>query len=311
MASILSQKYGISGEGEIRWTLGTGRNTHTTLLSQEEYINNLISRFELQNATTVTTPLEPGAILTKDQCPTTPAELQDMFGNRYRDLTVSQQYVSPATRPDISFAIGELARFLVNPAQIHLDAALRDLRYLKGTKEWTLNLGGDVADIDGFTDWHGQTSQTRPPRVFGFPYRTYQNQKAQHGQMKPGLNHRATTLPPRGRRATPEAQRAPRHREISTGFVGTSDDSPSLWIPRDGSSFAFYLVKRTLTCHFWLNSSTPIAGSLANVGVATALRFRRGECRLAQLQKVLSEEVQRKLTELRMSINSTAGVCNT
>ena len=78
VASILSQKYGISGEGEIRWTLGTGvardRNTHTILLSQEEYINNLISRFELQNATTVTTPLEPGAILTKDQCPTKPAE---------------------------------------------------------------------------------------------------------------------------------------------------------------------------------------------------------------------------------------------
>jgi len=59
------------------------------------------------------------------------------------------------------------------------------------------------------------------------------------------------------------------------------------------------------------NSSTPIAGSLANVGVATALRLRCEEHRWVQLQKVLSEEVQRKLTKLRMSINSTAGVCNT
>jgi len=56
-------------------------------------------------------------------------------------------------------------------------------------------------------------------------------------------------------------------------------------------------------------SSTPIAGSPANVDVATALR--REERRWAQLQKVLSEEVQRKLTKLRMSINSTAGACNT
>ena len=57
-----------------------------------------------------------------------------------------------------------------------------------------------------------------------------------------------------------------------------------------------------------VNSSTPIAGDPANIDVATALR--REERRWAQLQKVLSEEVQRKLTKLRMSINSTAGACN-
>jgi len=218
-----------------------------------------VERFGLQNETTVTTPLQPGAILTKDQCPTTPAELQDMFGNRYRDLTVSQQYVSPATRPDISFAIGELARFLVNPAQIHLDAALRDLRYLKGTKEWTLNLGGDVADIDGFTDWHGQTSQTRPPRVFGFPYRTYQNQKAQHGQMKPGLNHRATTVPPRVADNVQSQKYSGflgigRHRPGSSGHPTTHLLCGFLGMVRPS---LLYLVRRTLTCHFWLPRTVP------------------------------------------------------
>ena len=126
-------------------------NTHAMSLSQQEYINNLVERFRLQNTTTVTTPLEPGVMLTKGQYPTTPAELQDMSGNRYRQLIGSLLFVALAIRPDISFAISKLAQFLVNPARIHLDAALRVLRYLKGTKKWTLNLGGDVADEAGFT----------------------------------------------------------------------------------------------------------------------------------------------------------------
>ena len=77
----------------MRWTLGIGVNrdyiTHTISLSQESNINNLVNRFGLQNATTVATPLEPSALFTKDQCPTIPAEFQDMFGNNYRELVSS------------------------------------------------------------------------------------------------------------------------------------------------------------------------------------------------------------------------------
>ena len=77
----------------MRWTLGIGVNrdyiTHTISLSQESDINSLVDRFGLQIATTVTTPLEPSALFTKNQCPTIPAEFQDMFGNNYRELIVS------------------------------------------------------------------------------------------------------------------------------------------------------------------------------------------------------------------------------
>jgi len=73
VASMFGRKHAISGEGEMGWTLRIGvardRDTHTISLLQEDYIDNLVERFEPQNATTVATPLEPGAILTKDQCP--------------------------------------------------------------------------------------------------------------------------------------------------------------------------------------------------------------------------------------------------
>ena len=46
---MFNQKYEISGEGEMRWTLwiglARGRDTHTISLLQEDYINNLVERF--------------------------------------------------------------------------------------------------------------------------------------------------------------------------------------------------------------------------------------------------------------------------
>lgn len=41
-------------------------------------------------------------------------------------------YLSVGTRPDISFAVSELSKFLANPGLAHWNAAVRVLRYLKG-----------------------------------------------------------------------------------------------------------------------------------------------------------------------------------
>ncbi len=151
VATMFKNKYGISGEGELTWTLGIGvrrdRDACIISLSQEAYIDNFLERFNLQNATVVTTPIAPGAILSKEQCPATPHN-----NTHYRELIGSLQYTSLATRPDISFAVNKLAQFLINPGTAHVEAALRVLHYLKGTKHWTLNLGGQVVDIAGYTD---------------------------------------------------------------------------------------------------------------------------------------------------------------
>jgi hypothetical protein len=50
-----------------------------------------------------------------------------------------------------------LSQFLANPGRAHLSAALRVLRYLKGTRESCLHLGGGIPDIAGFSasDWGG------------------------------------------------------------------------------------------------------------------------------------------------------------
>ena len=128
VADMFHWKYGISGEGELCWTLGLkvkcNFNRHMVTLSQQSYIENLVERFRLQGTKTYMTPLAPGMILTKDQCPKTPAKVQDMAGSRYRELIGSLQYASLATRPDITYAVNKLSQFLANPGHAHLNTAL-------------------------------------------------------------------------------------------------------------------------------------------------------------------------------------------
>ena len=80
-----------------------------------------------------------------------------MAGNRYRELIGSLQYLSLATRPDITYTINKLSQFLVNPSRAHFNAALRALHYLKGTKDHSLHLRGGIPYTAGFSDlyWGG------------------------------------------------------------------------------------------------------------------------------------------------------------
>jgi hypothetical protein len=93
-----------------------------------------------------------------------------MHGNNYRELIGSLQYLALATRPDINFATSKLAQFLTNPGRVHLQAALRVLRYLKGAKRWCLNLGGEIADFAGFTDsdWGGDRDDRKSVSAYVF-----------------------------------------------------------------------------------------------------------------------------------------------
>jgi Reverse transcriptase (RNA-dependent DNA polymerase) len=113
IAEMFRQKYSITGEGELRWTLGItvkhNYSSRTISLSQESYVDTFIEHFGLKDACTVTTPLAPGAIYMKDQCLKTPGKIEDMAGNSYRELISSLQYVSLATHPDVTFTVSKFA----------------------------------------------------------------------------------------------------------------------------------------------------------------------------------------------------------
>ena len=56
------------------------------------------------------------------------------------------------TRPDISFAVSTLSQYLDAPHTTHVQAAIGVFRYLSGTKDLKLVLGGSTTNIVGYSD---------------------------------------------------------------------------------------------------------------------------------------------------------------
>ena len=83
----------------------------------------------MQDSKPVTTAAVPHTSLTADS-DSEPVDTTD-----FRAMVGALQYLASCTRPDISYAVSQLARHQVSPRADHLIAAKRVLRYLKGTVE--------------------------------------------------------------------------------------------------------------------------------------------------------------------------------
>ena len=70
----------------------------------------------------------------------------------YKSMIGKLQYVVHS-RPDITLAVGIVARFSANPKENHIMAIKRIMRYLKGIEEYGLwyKKGGNL-DLKAFTD---------------------------------------------------------------------------------------------------------------------------------------------------------------
>jgi hypothetical protein len=72
-------------------------------------------------------------------------------------------YAVTSTRPDIAAAVNQVCRFMQDPGKPHWEAVKRILRYLKGTTENGLLLGGDSTDLAGYADadWAGDVDKRK------------------------------------------------------------------------------------------------------------------------------------------------------
>lgn len=113
----LSLQYEIVDLGEARWLLGfeirRDRRVRILTLSQAGYINTLLKRFRMTDAYTLSVPLDLfGFELTAE-------DRSEMAARPYARLVGSLMYAAIGTRPDISFAVSLLARFMSDPAPVH------------------------------------------------------------------------------------------------------------------------------------------------------------------------------------------------
>lgn len=132
----LQKHFEITDNGEISGVLGINvdynRGERRIRLAQTGYAASVLERFGMEDSKPVSTPLVPNTTLSK-----TDEEGKAMPGDKawFASVVGSLMYLAVATRPDLSFAVGCLARFMSDPCEHHIVAAKRILRYLHGTKD--------------------------------------------------------------------------------------------------------------------------------------------------------------------------------
>ena len=123
------------------------RKNRTIKIKQEQYINRMLNKFQMEDAKRVNIPFEPGQHLKKP-------ENVKMHDVPYREVIGSLLFAARVTRPDIEFAVNKLSQFLTNHGEEHWQAVKRILRYLKGTADHGIVYGnsGSNCILKGYTD---------------------------------------------------------------------------------------------------------------------------------------------------------------
>lgn len=135
-------RFKISFQPEADWLLNMritrDPNTrHRLLLDQQSYIEQILEERNMDECKSVDHPgaQEP---LSKAGEPANDKEREEMKSIPYRQVLGALSYLSNTTRPDITHAVSQCARYAENPGPSHWQAMNRILRYLSGTREYGL-----------------------------------------------------------------------------------------------------------------------------------------------------------------------------
>ena len=116
------------------------------LISQINAINTLLERANLAECNPVSTPCQPGMVWSKQNCPDKPDPADC---TKYRALVALANFIANWTRPDITFTVNKLCKFMSNPGPAHWQALKHLLRYLKGTRDVGLRYDSSTSPVHG------------------------------------------------------------------------------------------------------------------------------------------------------------------
>jgi len=164
----LSRRFDIKDMGSLRYFLGMtiSQSENEIWIGQPKYTSNLVKKFGMQDCKPVSTPIDPSTQLEAASSEDLPVDQE-----KYQSVIGSLMYLSVSTRPDISFAVGNLARFSAKPTKAHWNALKRVVRYLKGTVEYGLKyVRNDHEECSGYSDadWAGDVNDRKSTSGYVF-----------------------------------------------------------------------------------------------------------------------------------------------
>ncbi|UYV73278.1 hypothetical protein LAZ67_10002447 [Cordylochernes scorpioides] len=116
-------------------------------IHQSSYIDKILSKFNMADCIPASVPMDPSVILTKQDCPT-PEQKEKMPKFPFREAVGSLMFASCVSRPDITYAVSQVSKFLEYPGPAHCTTVKNIFRYLKGTPHMgILFTGQDQLDV--------------------------------------------------------------------------------------------------------------------------------------------------------------------
>ncbi|CAL2242392.1 unnamed protein product [Prunus armeniaca] len=151
LKSFLHTRFRIKDLGDLKYFLGieVSRSKKGIYVSQRKYALEILKDYGFLGARPVDFPMEEAKLSDKGELLKDPEKYRRLVG-RLLYLTI--------TRPDITYSVHVLSRFMHQPRLPHMDAALRVVRYLKSTPGQGLLFQSDnkldlIAYCD--SDWAG------------------------------------------------------------------------------------------------------------------------------------------------------------
>lgn len=116
-------------------------------IHQQAYAKRVLNRFDMMESKVVSTPMDNNQ------------NLGDFANDEhdaiypYRKAVGSLMFLAIGTRPDISYAVGVVSRYLERPSSAHVNAVKRIFKYMRGTIKMGITYGSDcVLDLIGYSD---------------------------------------------------------------------------------------------------------------------------------------------------------------
>nr|KAJ0198596.1 hypothetical protein LSAT_V11C700365700 [Lactuca sativa] len=144
---FLSSSFDMKNMGEAEVILGIRirKGNNGISISQSHYIEKILKKFNFENCSPVSTPIDPSLkLLPNKGSPVSQLEYSRAIG--------CLMYAMISTRPDIVYAVGRLSRYTSNPSSHHWQAVSRVFKYLKGTINYGLTYSGYPSILEGYSD---------------------------------------------------------------------------------------------------------------------------------------------------------------
>ena len=123
----MKHEFDMTDLGKMRYFLDLEvlQRSDGVFISQKKYALEVLQRFGMDKSNSVHNPIVPGFKLVNDEGG---VKVDKTY---YKQIMGSLIYLA-ATRPNMMFVVSLISRYMENPTKLHLQAAKRVLRYLKG-----------------------------------------------------------------------------------------------------------------------------------------------------------------------------------